>query len=496
MSGTSPDPRRNLDEECGYPKNIDIGDYVRMYEREGVAQRVVEVYPDECFSVDPAIYENERENNTAFEEGWQELCQDPDLDPLHYLHRADINSGIGSYGVLYLGTNKKGPLDQPLPGVGADGKAVSRTRDLKLTHLVTLDQSFVTIKEYEKDENNPRCGKPVMYTFKLMDLNKQTTEADVKNAATQDVDVHWSRVIHVADNRRSNEVEGIPRMRPVFNKLMDVMKVLGSSAEMFYKGGFPGISIEIDPRVLENLNLEVADEEDIQDEMYRYMNGIQRYLYIVGMNAKSLAPQVSSPVDTLVSLLNSIAMSLGVPLRIFMGSEQAQLASGQDVRTWNRRIKRRQERYLTPKLFRPFINRLIMIGVLPKPSRKGYKVYWPDVNIPNEEEKSANADRRAAALMKYVMSECYKAVDLESFLRFFMEFEDGQVKEMMRRMKSGEGYQFVTSTEKAAEANAKATLNPPKVPGKPGMVGKSKGPADSGSRKGSPSNPKKGGQVT
>ena len=47
------DPRRDLDDECGYPKSISTEQYRRMYEREGIANRVVGVYPEESWNEDP-----------------------------------------------------------------------------------------------------------------------------------------------------------------------------------------------------------------------------------------------------------------------------------------------------------------------------------------------------------------------------------------------------------------------------------------------------------
>ena len=39
--------------------------------------------------------------------------------------------------------------------------------------------------------------------------------------------VHWTRVIHIAESTLENPIYGIPRLRPVYNRLMDIEKVTG-----------------------------------------------------------------------------------------------------------------------------------------------------------------------------------------------------------------------------------------------------------------------------
>lgn len=475
--GQQDDPRRNLDEECGYPDEISVDACVKMYARNGIAKRVVDVYPEECFAVDPVIYEDEKKRHTPFEDKWNTMLRSEHASPLHYLQRVDVRSRIGRLGALLIGIDDGGKLSSPAPGIDERGQATGADVKAELLYLRAFDESAIQIKEIQGDPRNPRFGLPLSYNIILGDVDVQAKSA--LTSAFQEV--HWSRVLHVADNRGTSEVFGEYAMSPVYNRLKDTDKILGSAAEMFYKGGFPGLSIEIDPRVLEALNVEI-NQEDIDEEMFAYMNGLQRYLSLVGMTAKSLAPQVADPTGNIMAALNAIAMSIGVPLRIFMGSEQAQLASGQDVRTWNRRLRRRQERYLTPLLLRPFIDRLILMGVLPRPQKdvrmgKGfggpfsYKVWWPDVNMPDDDMKSQVGDRRAASMMKYVTSASWQLMQPSDFFRFILGLSEEEAQEAIDNIVS-----------KPAEINFK----PP-----PGMEPK---PADSGTKGNPPSKPPKGGK--
>jgi len=92
-----------------------------------------------------------------------------------------------------------------------------------------------------------------------------------------------------------------------------------------------------------------------------------------------------------------------VPYRIFMGTEEAQLAGAQDANAWNGRLQNRQERYVTPMLINPFVQRLIDYGVLVPPAEEGgWIVEWPDPHSPSEMQQAEVAAKRTEAFAKYI----------------------------------------------------------------------------------------------
>ncbi len=144
------DPRRDIDQECGYPQSmtgsgfgsINPDLYRVLYEREGIACRVVQLYPNACWQKSPMVFETEDpEVVTPFEEAWDgiskqlrgEIChyQDEEGSPVwNYLHRADTLSGIGTFGVILLGVDDGKNLDQPLDGVAS----YDPTGNVEMTH--------------------------------------------------------------------------------------------------------------------------------------------------------------------------------------------------------------------------------------------------------------------------------------------------------------------------------------------------------------------------
>lgn len=73
------DPRRDIDDECGYPKEITPVQYKFMYDREGIANRVVSIYSEETWGRDPEVWENESPDETEFEKAFKKVEKDNQL---------------------------------------------------------------------------------------------------------------------------------------------------------------------------------------------------------------------------------------------------------------------------------------------------------------------------------------------------------------------------------------------------------------------------------
>jgi hypothetical protein len=305
------------------------------------------------------------------------------------------------------------PLNEPVDGLDENGNPVGKPKH-QIIFLRAFQESVVTVSTFNYDTTSPRYGQPLFYNIQFQE--------GTENVSTT---VHWSRVIHVADNREMSEVYGVPRMQRVFNRLLDIQKITGGSGEMFWKGGFPGLAFEMNP---DQMDVEI-DQDSVRKEFENYSNGLQRYLSVVGMTAKSLAPQVADPKGHLEAQMTQIAISLAIPQRVLFGSEQAQLASGQDAKTWNRRLSGRQSKYLTPMLVRPFIQRLIDLGCLPEP--KEFLVQWPDLSTLTDSEKAELAKAWAEALSKYVAGNINQLVPPEQFLSIFAGLTQDQITAIM-----------------------------------------------------------------
>lgn len=428
------DVRRDLDDECGYPQTdaIRAEDYRKLYDRDPIAARVVNIWPSESWKSQPAVYEDEdSEAVTAFEDAWDDLCRSlrgqswyasERGNPVwEALRRADELSGVGHYGGILLGLDDGKPLNEPAEGLDEQGRKSGKGQLKQVLFMRCFDESLMTVATWERDPLNPRYGHPIAYNLTL----SEATGSDVSLGTHL---VHWTRVVHLADNLTSSEVLGVPRMQRVYNRLYDLTKLYGPSAEMYYKGAFPGMSVETLPQL--GTDVEV-DADNLKDVMEEYMNGLQRYLILTGMQAKMLSPTVVDPAGQINAQLDAICVILEIPKRIFVGSERGELASSQDAGSWNDRVRARQDNYVTPRIIVPFVDRLISLGVLPEPEE--FHVDWPDVEALSEMEKASVAIAKTDAMGKYLQGGVEALMTPMDYMTRILEFSEEEATSILEQ---------------------------------------------------------------
>ena len=128
---------RNIDCECGYPPGIDVfgpWPYVELYRRDPIANRVIQLYPKEMWTVQPKIRDAKVLKNqdvksdfddavTAFqrllhpEPSWYAGSTSGESSYAYeYLERVDTLSRIGTFGILLMGIDDGRSLEQPVAG--------------------------------------------------------------------------------------------------------------------------------------------------------------------------------------------------------------------------------------------------------------------------------------------------------------------------------------------------------------------------------------------
>ena len=425
MDGKNED--RNIDDEVGYPESISMDDYVQMFRRQDIAQRVVTLESEETWSEYPEIYETDEGRETAFEKAISSFVTETNF--LKYLAKVDIVSGIGQYGVLFIGLDDGQDFDTPAPGFTEDGLADS-PGEAEVLYYRVFDQSSARIAEYERDRTNPRYGQPKMYQLDFQDTIDSTLDTNA-TPVTDTITVHWSRVIHVADTRlTTSEIFGFPRMEPVFNRLFDVRKINAASGEAYYKGGFPGYAFEVDPQ---NGELSEEDRESIKDEIYKYEQGLSRYFAGVGVKVNPLTPTLVSPQPFIDNALRMIAAAKGWPITKLVGNYGGNQTNAQDEEAWKKKIAARRELFVTADVIRPAIARIQQYGALPSTKTSGGKprpfiVKWKPLAEMTDAEKAEIGLKRTEALARFTTAGAEAAVPLLEWLTKFMglSFEEAQ----------------------------------------------------------------------
>jgi hypothetical protein len=367
--------RGDIDSEAGYETSPDIFYFHNLYARSGPAARCINIWPDECWAAFPELFQDWDEDKvTPFEKAWKKVLRD--ALPWHYLWRADRLSRVGRYGALLLGFDDGRPLSEPVAGIDPDTGETdwSNRKRRRLLYLRTFDELYVKVKAAEQDGRSPRFGQPKTYSIlfgapavsgpggpESDEWVKKVSEA-TGGIPLAENEVHWTRIIHLAENRHSSEVYATPTLRGVIDFLHDLRKVSAGAGEMFWRGGFPGYAFETYPDLIGRASI---DEASVKQAIQDYQRGFQRYLATVGGKWSSLSMQVADPSGHVDTYLKLICCALGVPLPVFLGMQAGHQVSVQNAQDWKERLRGRQVNYLEPMVVRPFVNRLIAAGVLP-----------------------------------------------------------------------------------------------------------------------------------
>ncbi len=418
--------KRDIDRECVYPKAPYSSCFYReLYNYNAIASRVVDVYPKEMFKATPYLQETEKDRVTAFEKDVNELFANPKIRLLSQLLRADCLSGVARFGGLILGLNDGKALDQPVTTMYDDmGEPLPVENPLKLLYLRPFDEFSCEISATEENKTSPRYGAPLYYELKTANAKTAETkliESPIGTGYTTQK-IHWTRVIHYSEDPIDSFYLSPPRMQKVIPQIWDLRKVGGGSAEMYWQGAFPGLSIEALAELFTQGMQPEFDEQSIKDQMELYRLGQQKYIALRGAKANSLAPNVASPEPFMATSLQMLCAGIDVPLKIFLGSESGHLASMQDTKKWDKSTAARRENYGTPVIIRGLFDRLITYKCISKPRK--YTVEWVDATARTDQDNAGTSLKMAQALSQYAGSNSPSVMGPKSFLTRIMNFTD------------------------------------------------------------------------
>lgn len=384
---------RDVWASLGYPHHITIQQLWTMYLRGGVASRIVGAASASTWREMPLVRDEKgssdedrtKEDFSPFVESVNRFIRDHNV--LSMMERVDRLSGIGQFGILVMGFADGKRLDEPL----ASGKAV-------LTYLQPYGEPNVKVSTLDQDPRSERFGLPVMYTISQQQ-DSSTGGVVSNNASLPSQLVHWSRVLHVAERLDSNEVYSRPVLQPVYNHLLDLEKVLGSSAETFWLNARGGLSLSVDS----DATLDADSRAALREQADEYEHQLRRILLMQGVTAQALTTNVADPEPNVEKLLDVISGTTGIPKRILIGSERGELSSNQDENNWGQRIDERQALWATPKVMKPFLQKMIDTGNIDKPQGDWW-IEWPQSTTLSPERQAEIGVKRATALATYANS--------------------------------------------------------------------------------------------
>lgn len=446
----------DIDSECGYPDTsiLTAEDFWDRYRRDPIARRVVNILPMESWRRNPEVYDDEdEEKETPFEKSLVAAAKSlyksyskSDTALTHLwscLQTADILAGVGSYGVILIGINDGRQLREPAPGFEEDAGGIydytstynerrrkeekkSGTRkNMELTYLRPFSQKHVQVTSFETDENNFRYQQPKMYLITLNDTERSSLGL---NAPHGTVEVHWSRIVHIVDTPEESELETDSRLLPVWNRLHDLQKVYGPSAEGFWQGALPGLTLQ---PFMEGITFGKAERDSMTKQLEMYRKKMKRYLASDAASINQLSPMVTDPSNHITVQINSICVHLAVPVRIFLGSERGELASSQDSDAHDDRMEERREKRVTPRIVCPVLDRLIDLGVLDKPQGEGYTVKWPPFRNKTPAEIAERASAITGAVAQYISGGVSELIEPLDYLTHILDLDKDTAQQLL-----------------------------------------------------------------
>lgn len=393
---------RDIYEVLGWKKSLMFQDYLDMYERHGLAARIVDALSDESWRCPPVLMDgtvradNEDANElTPFLTAWNDMVEDLDLWSI--FNEVDTALGISRYAVILMGA--PGSMDSPLKKAG------------KLSYLQVYDEGQATITTFDKDANSLRYGMPVMYSITFEDGGMSKP-------------VHYTRVIHCKEGRGRSRVYGVPRLKKPYNYLSDLEKVVGSSSEAFWLLIRKGMILSAQ----EGQNFPPVGTPEyvtMQEEIQEWEHQLRRVMRLKGVDVTDLGAQVVDGRAQHDVLVADVAGTVGMPQRVFIGSEAGHLASTQDDSNWASVVEARIKQECA-KWVKAYYNRQLELSTLP-PATSKIKMDFPKLFKMTELEQVQVTKAKVDSINGITGNNPETYIDIEDFIH--QEFPEYKVAE-------------------------------------------------------------------
>lgn len=372
--GLSHEGQRDLYQIYGYPLNPQFADYWNIYKRNGIARRVVNAYPEACWSKMPEITDDDDTDDvTEFEQAVIDMFKR--TSALQYLCKFDKLQRIGRFGVLVIG--------------GSADLSQQAKKIPKVAYVMPYSEGSLNIVNHISDIMNFNYGKPEKYT---VTIGNELT-------GTVSMTIHYSHVIHASENALDNDIVGHSCLEPILNYLYDMDKIVGGGAESFFLNSRGGLHV----------NSTTAphgdDQKTIIAKFNEYINKFSRILRTVNMTVTPIDYAVHEPDKHFDITLSAIAGATGIPKSSLLGDIKGTgfSASSLDAGTANFffNCNNRQLNFCEPSILRPFIDKCIELGALPIPKNDTYNVKWLPLISENEAVKADVALKKMQAMNAY-----------------------------------------------------------------------------------------------
>ncbi|EMA0457717.1 DUF1073 domain-containing protein [Enterobacter hormaechei] len=379
--------RTKLWDEFGYPNDLEFDRYYRAYERNAVAYAAVHKLLESCWMDNPTIIDGEEAKEATKTTGWEKAVTK--LLKKHWpkIKDADRRNLVGRYSALLIQFRDGREWSEPV-----DRSVVARLKDKAIVKLIPAWESQVKPGNFDTDTLSETYGQPVSYNF-----NEQPVGDDGTYGPVRGVTVHPERIIILCEGSEDeNMLSGVPFLRAGYNKLLDLEKVSGGSAEGFLKNASRQLGIAFDSGTNMDVIGKMAKDagyknlgEALNDKVAKMNRGTDAALVMQAGTPSVLSVAAADPKPTWEVTANEFAASIQCPFTILFGQQTGRLASDEDKTDWAKRCNGRRWGFMS-SVIETILERFWTLGVIDQPSSGEVTLAWSDLLAPSEKEKIAN----------------------------------------------------------------------------------------------------------
>lgn len=381
--------KRDLSKSLGYLEYLTYDNYLARYSRDHIAGRIVDIPAEATWKALPLLTTDTKlRSETPVSRAFAALAKRVKLR--QHLEVADRLAGIGRYSVLLLGFSDGRPLEEPV----APGS--------QLLYVAPFSEESAQPTEIDSDPHSPGFGSPLLYAVDFA-RGLQTTDPLLKTVwqrlskafqpARSNQRVHVSRLVHIAEGALEDGVFGVPRLRRVWDRMDDLSKAVGGSAEVFWLVANRGLQFDVDKQ----MSLSQADRDALDEQIEEYEHGLRRVFQTRGVQIKGmneLGAGNVNPRSVFGVIAALIVGTTGIPYRMLFGTERGQNISSQDRKAWLEEVDDRRDKFGNEVVLTPLVEKLVAAGALP-PEAADAAIVWPPIHDDMHRAEVAEITARA-----------------------------------------------------------------------------------------------------
>ena len=332
--------------------------YKEIYDRGGMGSKLIKIPAEYTWRSYPKLYPQNEDFNDKMN----------NLGIYDEFETSDRICGIGKYSVAVLGVKGNTKLNKPVK----EGSLKSLD---DILYVMPYSEPNAVVKKTVQNENDPRFGLPESYNIKVSTtLNGATT--------SKTHEVHWTRVIHIAEEKDESRIYGTPRIKAVYNRLIDLEKINASSPEAYIRMVSDKILFDLD----QNVSLTPEQKKEFDEQMEELLHGEKNYMRTSGVKPIRIETDIIDPKGVFDVIMNSICATQNLPRKFLLGAERGEITSSMDMFSFFDSMQVRRKKFAEREILNPFLNRLKYYGILDESIKYEWK--WSPLYELSPKEKA------------------------------------------------------------------------------------------------------------